>query len=256
MDLAGTIHFGCSGWVIMWALVSVEIHTMPFRAICLILTLGAAMANAKEDPLAGSLLDVSPSGIRSAAHALRRSHDLNDPEHLYSYVHSSRMLIQYALVQAEGDPNGDEYRKSIIPVTYNLAADTWTGWEDANSAAEDHRALGFEAAKLNVELRESLGQAGTKLGIGYWILGAHLITDNRFSEALVSFSKCRDLADEDGNEVSAAMAQGWIHVANILSGKDESRELGATKERLTELGKDGRFYASQFDPAISNVRGN
>ena len=48
--------------------------------------------------------------------------------------------------------------------------------------------------------------------------------------------------------------KGWVHVARILAGKDESRELDAATAKLRTLGEDGAAYADQYAVALDALR--
>ena len=50
------------------------------------------------------------------------------------------------------------------------------------------------------------------------------------------------------------MAQGWIHAAGILAGKDEQGALDAVVSQLREQGDDGPFYADQYAVALAALR--
>lgn len=220
---------------------------------CLTL-LGATMANGKEDAavtamMQEALLAPSPASLRVTLGALRVNLDLNDPGAMFTYVHGARFLIQHALSLAQEDERlADEYRAAIVPATYNLAADTWSGWEDAFPGANAYRSFGLESARLNIRLREELGQDASAQSRGHWVLGIQLIAAGQFEAAAESFTRVRDLSGD--SRPGELMAQGWIHVANILQGEQEEDQLEAVKTELSGMGDDGAFLAGQYDPAL------
>ena len=50
------------------------------------------------------------------------------------------------------------------------------------------------------------------------------------------------------------MAQGWIHFANTLAGRDESDALDEVEAKLRTMGADGEYYANQYDVAMQIFR--
>ena len=104
-----------------------------------------------------------------------------------------------------------EYKSAAIPMTYNLAANTWIGWGPSEAAAvrERHRELGLVAARKNVELAAELGLGPERRRNGYWILGAHQVAIGDHRAAAESFATSAALAKEAEDAAAALMAQGW-----------------------------------------------
>jgi len=197
------------------------------------------------------LQESSPESIRSTATALRKSLDRSDPEDMFAYVHATRLLISHGLAISERASRGQRkaLKEAIMPVTYNLAADTWSGWGEV-LPEPDYQRLGLQAARLNLSLRQQLKPDPKSLFRGNWIVGAHLLAAQDYSGALESFSNCHALAIEASDQESALMTMGWFHVTNILRGQDEQRLLGMIQSQLRSRGKDGTFYAAQYDAAL------
>ena len=147
------------------------------------------------------------------------------------------------------DTTGDD-RRGIVPMTYNLAADTWSGWEDAETVGEADRAIGVEAARLNIQLADELGFPPERRKNGYWILGAHLLEAGSYLDAETAFRTSHELTRETSDEAAQLMTQGWILTCQILQGEASAETLAPIKAKLMALGEDGKFYAGQFDPAI------
>ena len=209
------------------------------------------------EAMLGEPLDAtSPASLRMASYLLaqRFKRGVGDAESLAGYVYLLKLLIQHALLQAERHPEAaEEYRRSAVAMTYNLAADTWPGWGPGQAApvAEAHRRLGLAAARQNVALAAELGLPPDRRRNGYWILGAQLLANGDSAAASAAFAQSRELAAEADNDTAELMAQGWIHVAAIRAGEEVRGELAAVAAKLRGMGDDGTFYASQYDMALT-----
>ena len=202
-----------------------------------------------------TLFDASPSDLGISLKLLRDAMHHSDVTGMHGYVTAAKLIIQHGLNLSQLHPDSAaEYNKALIGPTYNLAADTWPGWEDAHANAEEYRLIGLEAAHLNLKLREETEQGAVQRSRGHWIVGAHQIAGGQYSKAAYSFRQCLDLANEAGVEQTALMAQGWIHLANILAGMDESSELKEVELRLSSLGNEGAFLSDQFGHALSKFQ--
>lgn len=197
-----------------------------------------------------SLLETSPESLAAARYLLEDSFDRGVRD-IGRYTYFAKLLLQQALHLAERDPaEADAYRRIAIPMAYNLAANTWIGWGEGVGAVEEHhRRLGLEAARLNIALAREAGFGPERRRNGHWIHGAHLLAAGAFDAAADEFAASRDLAQEAGLEQAVHMAQGWIHVAAILAGRDERAELESVKGLLV-AGKDGEFFVRQIDTAL------
>lgn len=236
---------------------------MRWAAAGLLLAAGATMADATSDKfqpvveamLAEPLDATSPASLNMASYILaqRFERGSSDRTALDGYVYLLKLLIQHALLQAEQHPEAaEEFRRSAVPMLYNLAADTWPGWspEHAATVADAHLRLGLAAARQNVALAAELGLPPDRRRNGYWILGAQLLANGDPEAATAAFTQSRDLAAEAEIESGKLMAQGWIHVAAILAGDDAQDALEALIEQLRATGDDGVFYADQYENAL------
>ena len=227
-----------------------------------------ALAEAIAATLAEPLTASSPNGLRIASALLNRmfaqgTASAHDParrrEHLDGYVAVQKALLQHALDSARHQPeDANAYKSAAIPMSYNLAANTWIGWgaEAAGPITMAHQRVGLAAARLNVELAAALGLGPERRRNGAWMLGAQLLAAADYEGAAAAFATSRTLARESGDPAATLMAQGWIHVAAILGagGPDARRQLGEVKARLETLAGDGPFYAAQFETAIAALR--
>ena len=161
-------------------------------------------------------------------------------------IHSEKMIeIREALEKLSGDD-----RRSIVPMTYNLAADTWIGWEDAEEVAESDRTIGLEAARLNIELAEALGFGPERRKNGYWILGAHLLEAGDYEQAESAFTTSHEFTCQTDDEAAQVMTKGWIIASKLLRQEAAAETLEEIEHKLKTLGEDGVFYAAQYRPAL------
>jgi len=252
----------CSVMALRYRVAKLPI-SMLSSSIIILAALISGFASAEENRTMGdkkenkqeSLLEASPSSLRYSVAIVRDNIDRSDPTGMYGYVNAIKLLVQRGLdLSQQHTAQAAEYKEAMLPMSYNLSADTWTGWEDAHDTAEDYRLVGLEAARLNLKLKEDIGQSPSKRGAGHWIIGIHLIAEGQYQDAVRSFEHCRDLARKDSEEQMALMAEGWVHLSNILAGENETDELEAVKQKLSSMDKDGVFLANQFDPALSKFQ--
>ena len=233
-----------------------EIVMFKFLA-CLILLAAANFSNAKDKSTGAAFVPhAPPEKLVKKAEAIRIGFDLNDPEQMFSYVLKVRELIQHGLDMASAYPDdAGEYQAALVPVTHDAAIDTWPGWKDAY-VSDEYRLFGLQTARLNLKLREDLKQSPEKRSLGHWIVGLHLLANIQYQDAADSFIASRDLALEGNAEQTVVVAQGWIHLAAILAGKDQWDEFEAIKQQLAGMDDQGKYLASQFDSAIAKFKTN
>ena len=209
-----------------------------------------AGASAAVDPL----LETTPDGLRAANSILSTAFDQGAKD-LDAYAHLAKLVLHHAMNLAEQNAAvAAEYKRAALPISYNLAANTWPGWGEA-TISQRHRKLGLEAAQLDVRLAAEVAPTTQRRFNSYWILGAHLLADRRYAEAVAAFETCRGFAVEADPEQWATMAQGWIHLTRTLAGTDESGALAATAAKLSAMGSEGAFLAAQYDTAYAEFAG-
>lgn len=228
-------------------------HTLQGAALPLLYGTGENVTMSQvSELLTEPLGETSPAGLRTASSMLdkRLQRGLDDMD---AYVYLQKLLVQHALHLAETHPDQAlEYKSAAIPITYNLAANTWIGWgaAEARASCERHRKLGLAAARKNVELAAEVGLGPERRRNGHWILGAQQLAAGDHRAAAGAFATSAALAEQAGEASAALMAQGWVHVARTLGGHDETKQLDAVREQLRGLGQDGQFYAAQYATAL------
>ncbi len=203
-------------------------------------------ASAAVDPL----LETTPDSLRAANHILSTTFDQGARD-LDGYAHLAKLLLHHAVnLAAQNAAQANEYKRAALPISYNLAANTWPGWGTA-TISQEHRKLGLEAAQLDVRLAAEVAPTMQRRFNSYWILGAHLLADRRYAEAVAAFETSRDIAVEADLDQWVTMAQGWIHLTRTLAGTDESDALAATAAKLSATGIEGAFLAAQYAAAYT-----
>lgn len=201
-----------------------------------------------------ALLETAPESMRAANYILSRTFDRGVKD-MDAYTYLAKLLLQHTLNLAERHPaQALDYKRAALPIAYNLAANTWPGWgtpDDPVPVGDRHRRLGLEAARLDATLAAEVAPTAQRRFNGQWILGAHLIADGAYADAVTTFETGQAIALEANLDLSATMAQGWIHLANTLAGADEMAALAVIEAKLVEQGGDGPFYARQYAAAYA-----
>ena len=206
-----------------------------------------------------ALLETTPESIRAANYILSKTFDRGVKD-MDAYTYLAKLLLQHALNLAERHPaQAVDYKRAALPIAYNLAANTWPGWgtSDGSVPVEDHhRRLGLEAARVDVRLAAEVAPTARRRFNSHWILGAHLIADGAYGDAVAAFETGQAIAAEANLDLSVTVAQGWIHLANTLGGTDERDALALVEAKLIEQGGDGPFFARQYAAAYAAFGGS
>lgn len=198
---------------------------------------------------------LTPEEMRSAAITAFRAFQ-QDKQDLGSYIIMGRTVIDACLALAELHADQSAAYKAVaLPVSYNIAAGCWPGWEDADpNLTKDQRELGLELARFNVAIGKELDIPPERKKNGAWILGVHLLACKQWDEAKASLARAADFSEQAGLPDAAEMSRGWIHVSDILAGDASKRSsLDQVIELLKGMGEDGEFYAGQYQPAIQKL---
>ena len=176
---------------------------------------------------------------------------------LPSFILVSRQGIEYLLVKAteveKADPAlAEELRSAGKAMAYNLAVNTWPGWNETGIriTPADIEA-GMEAARLNLRLAIELKRGADPMFNAHWIIGALELARGRHAEAIASYDEARRIATDSNLRAYALLARGSIAIAKI-SGKlnvaEGERELVQVKASLTsENLREGKFFSDQLE---------
>ncbi len=133
----------------------------------------------------------------------------------------------------------------------NAASFTWIGWEEPGvSISGEQMRHGLDFARYSVRQLHELNPTDAQLAFTYWFLGAHLIAEGSYAEALSVLVDARQYNSSDGgNPDYETMLKGYIGLTRILLGDNDAGEsefasaVGALEYRESE---DAAFYAKQL----------
>lgn len=170
-------------------------------------------------------------------------------------IHFANAGIHYCLTHAcerdEGDDSERELRFAAKRLATNAASFTWIGWDEPGiEISPGQMRQGIAFARYAVRQLHDLDPTDPQLAFTYWYLGAHLMAEGSYAEALAVFEAARDYSASDGrNPDNRTMLEGYIGLAKILSGDTEVGEsefdasIAALKSRDSE---DAAFFAKQL----------
>ena len=133
----------------------------------------------------------------------------------------------------------------------NAASFTWIGWEEPGVAISgEQMRQGLAFARYSVRQLHELEPTDAQLAFSYWFLGAHLIAEGSYAEALSVLVDARQYNSSDGgNPDYETMLKGYIGLTRILSGDNDAgeSEFGSSVAALESLdSEDAAFYAKQL----------
>jgi hypothetical protein len=141
-----------------------------------------------------------------------------------------------------------EIRGRVKGIAYNLAANTWPGWDDPGIViTRSDCAIGLDAARANLRLGHELERGDLPMSRAYWMLGAQLIAAQRYRDAQNAFADAARLATSAGEPAEAVLAIGFAALVDVLQGGDDT-PLNALKAQLAAF-EHGAMFAGQIDAA-------
>lgn len=179
-------------------------------------------------------------------------------------IHFADAGIHYCLARtwSSGDLDDDLYdeiyddpERELLFVAKrtatNAASFTWIGWNEPDiEITREQRRRGIAFARYSVRQLRELDPTGAQLAYTYWYLGAHLLAEESYTEALSVFAEARDLSGSNGGDPDQqAMLDGYIGMVKVLSGDNETGESefdSAVAALESRDGEDAAFYAKQL----------
>jgi len=178
---------------------------------------------------------------------------------LPAFIVVSRQGIDYFLSRAaEADRTSpvlaEELRGTAKTLAYNLASNTWPGWNEPGiRITPSDIDAGMDAARLNLRLAIDLKRGPDPMFNAHWIVGALELARGNHADAIRSYEQARQVANDASLRAYALLAGGSIAIAKIAGKADTAqgeRELSQVKSALTsENLADGKFFADQLDTA-------
>lgn len=169
----------------------------------------------------------------------------------------ARAGIQFGLAEAERSPGEEaaQLRGSAKALAFNLASNTWPGWQDAGielTSSDCH--VGLDAAKLNLRLAIELQRDDLPLCNAHWILGAQQLAGGELETAKASFTKGAEHARAAGRPEFIQMCRGYGAMTEVLAQPNGAvhREFDECVAELRKLDTDdSRFFADQLESVLA-----
>jgi hypothetical protein len=176
-------------------------------------------------------------------------HFYNEAKNVPVMVIAACAGIQYGLLRAAVDlAQAAEIKGRVKSIAYNLAANTWPGWDDPGiTISPAEMVIGMQAARANLRLALELERGDLPMSRAYWLLGAQLIAAQQFDSAKNAFIDAARFAAAAGEEAESLLAKGFGALVDMLQGGDETA-LQTIKTELIKL-QDGSFFAGQIETA-------
>jgi hypothetical protein len=167
--------------------------------------------------------------------------------------------IHFCLTEAKrceaDDPKlAAQLRGQAKTIAYNLGANTWPGWnDDGITLTATDRALGCDAARLNLRLGMELGRGPEPMAHAHWLVGAHALAAQDAPAAQASFMRAEQEFARAAKPDFVLMARGYRALAlksAAATRADGDRQLQqALKELADSNSDDAKFFAEQLRTA-------
>lgn len=144
-----------------------------------------------------------------------------------------------------------ELRLAAKRMATNVASFTWPGWDEPGIAiTPEQRRQGLEFARYSVRQLHELDPTAAQLAFTHWYLGAHLMADSQYAEALSVFEAALAYNREHGADPEGRlMLEGYVGLTKQLAGQRECGET-AFQSAVAALeasdSEDAQFYAAQL----------
>jgi tetratricopeptide (TPR) repeat protein len=174
-------------------------------------------------------------------------------------LHFGQAGIQYCLALASrldsDDPGkAKNARFAAKRMATNIASFTWSGWNESDLVLTTNQMQqGLKYARYSIRQLTELEPTSGQLSFSLWFLGAQLMSNNEYKEAIEVFEQARayTLADNKDDD-SLGMLDGYIGLSKLLNGDKENGESqfkAALKVLEEKDNEDTRFYIEQLHGA-------
>lgn len=170
-------------------------------------------------------------------------------------IHFAHAGIHYCLARAVANDEADAAAARTLRLTAkrmatNAASFTWPGWDEAGvTISPEQMRQGLAFARYSMRQLHELDPTDAQLGFSYWFLGAQLLANETYGEALYIFGEAREYDRRAGNADSALMNSGYIGLTRILDGEAQAGEAefnAAVKDLRARNNEDATFFAEQL----------
>ena len=168
----------------------------------------------------------------------------------------ARAGMQYALASAAAESDAEKayaLQSKAKGIAYNLAANTWPGWDDPGITIDPTTiAIGMDAARTNLRLGEELNKGPLPLSRAHWAIGAHHMAQGNMAAARDSFTTAVRYAQEADSRADVLLNQGYSIMTEIVeapSAKEAQARFEAIKAEVAPL-EHGEFFVSQLNMGL------
>jgi len=162
--------------------------------------------------------------------------------------------LEYADQSLENNESESaQARKNAKVLAYNLGSFCWPGWDEPGiDITEVELEVGLHAAEQNLALAKQLQLGDLPMARALWLLAAHKLTRQNYTEAAQLFEDSANDSKAAGNNTESQMTEGFAQLAKIL---DPSKDRAKEQKRLNEIKqclqtvKDGQEYLGQLNTA-------
>lgn len=171
-----------------------------------------------------------------------------------------RAGAQYCLTKAIAHEAANEtelaskLRQNAKVILFNVAANTWPGWDDEGIVITPaDLVLGLDAALASLRLVKQLDLSHEQLGNAHWIVGALQLAAGDYDEAIDQFTTAETAFSTAELTDWVLLIKGYAALANIRrlgSGKQGREALATVLSDLDQVGTDdSAFFRDQLQTA-------
>lgn len=201
----------------------------------------------------------SPPDDVAVRYAALAQYLYNDRKDLAGMILAARAGIQFNLNRANALDATDkkaaaQHRGHAKAIAYNLGANCWPGWMDQGiSITATERAIGLDAARLNLRLAVELNRPAEARGHAHWLLGAQLLAAGEFDAAGAQFTDSARHFAEAEKPTEEQMAVVYERLTRRVQQPGDAARRKALMQSLAALealnSDDARFFAEQIRTA-------
>lgn len=167
----------------------------------------------------------------------------------FAHVGIGYCLNQAAALEGEDPVAAGDLRWSAKRMATNAASFTWPGWaSEGVTITQEQMEEGLAIARYSIRQLRELEPTPEQLGFSLWFLGAHLMANEDYEDALAVFNEALGPEPDDGAD-GVMMLRGYAGLTQILAGEEEIGEqaFGTAVDGLKGLKtEDATFYAEQL----------
>ena len=161
--------------------------------------------------------------------------------------------VGFAIKCAAASPDPESaswYKGRARAIAYNAGANCWPGWGDAVEIKPADIAEGLKLAERSFELVGELGLGDKAIGTSLWLVGALQMAAGRLSTAIAQFLRAEEAFRAAQLPVPAAMARGYVALAEKALPESHLRGAEALATILRSLrgmeSREAQFFADQL----------